>query len=117
MDYRFEGKRKAFSIGTYPNVSLLIAREKRNDARKLLNLGIDPNTAKKEAKRLEDKSDTFAMIARTWLEHRKPAIKADGHKRNVRMVESDLIRKRSINRIYIYRIESAKMLTSSIELE
>lgn len=91
MDYRFEGKRKTYSIGTYPNVSLAMAREKRDDARKLLNQGIDPNAAKKEAKRIEDKTDSFAVIARAWLEHRKPTIQEGGHKRNVRMVESDLI--------------------------
>ena len=91
MDYRFERRRKSYSIGTYPNVSLATAREKRDDARKLLNQGIDPNAVKKEAKRIEKKTDTFAVIARAWLEHRKPAIQEGGHKRNLRMVESDLI--------------------------
>ncbi|VEB62992.1 Putative prophage CPS-53 integrase [Providencia rustigianii] len=34
--YRFEGKAKMLSFGTYPEVTLLMAREKREAARKLL---------------------------------------------------------------------------------
>ena len=36
MKYRFAGKEKMLSIGVYPDVSLADAREKRNEARKIL---------------------------------------------------------------------------------
>ena len=47
MAYRFEGKQKLLSFGPYPLVSLREAREKRDEARKLLLDGIDPMTKKK----------------------------------------------------------------------
>jgi hypothetical protein len=48
MAYRFKGKQKLFSIGVYPAVSLSDARQRRDEARRLLAQGIDPN-AKKQA--------------------------------------------------------------------
>jgi hypothetical protein len=48
MDYRFEGKQKLFSIGVYPAISLSNARQRRDEAKRLLAQGIDPN-AKKQA--------------------------------------------------------------------
>ena len=47
MDYAFDGKRKCLSIGPYPLVSLVEARAKRDDARKLLADGKDPTVVKK----------------------------------------------------------------------
>lgn len=46
--YRFDGKQKVFSIGVYPAVSLADARQRRDEAKRLLAQGIDPN-AKKQA--------------------------------------------------------------------
>ncbi|POE07367.1 recombinase [Pectobacterium odoriferum] len=48
LGYRFEGKQKVFSIGVYPAVSLADARQRRDEAKKLLAAGIDPS-AKKQA--------------------------------------------------------------------
>ena len=42
MSYRFTGKQKTLSLGVYPAVSLLKARQKRDKARELLADGIDP---------------------------------------------------------------------------
>ena len=36
LDYRFAAKRKTLAIGVYPDVSLSVARERREDARKML---------------------------------------------------------------------------------
>jgi integrase len=67
MDYRFEGKRKSYSIGTYPDVSLANAREKRDDARKLLTQGIDPSVTKK-LKQLDDAGhNSFKHVALQWV--------------------------------------------------
>src|SRR3954452_14597051 len=51
--YRFAGKRKNMSFGTFPGVGLKAARDKRHDAEKLLDQGQDP-VAVREAKRRED---------------------------------------------------------------
>ena len=50
MWYRFEGKQKTLSFGAYPVVSLLDARAKRAEAKRLLANGIDPGQAKKSLK-------------------------------------------------------------------
>lgn len=66
MDYRHLGKRKTLAIGTYPEVSLAKARERRAEARALLAEGIDPSTAKKAQKRALTvaAANTFEHIAR-----------------------------------------------------
>lgn len=43
LDYRFEAKQKVFSIGVNPAVSLADARQRRDEAKKLLAAGIDPS--------------------------------------------------------------------------
>lgn len=50
MKYRFAGKEKMLSIGVYPDISLADAREKRNEARKILANGGDPGETKKGEK-------------------------------------------------------------------
>ncbi len=62
--YRIDGKEKMMSLGTYPDVSLAIARERRNEARALLAEGIDPSAARQ-------KGDTFEQVARAWWEQWK----------------------------------------------
>lgn len=43
LKYRSAGKEKRISLGTYPDVSLKDAREKRDAARKQIAAGIDPS--------------------------------------------------------------------------
>lgn len=72
MDYRFEGKRKTLALGTYPEISLAQARDKRDEARKLLAREIDPSAKRKldKADRLEAQANTFEAIARDWMKVR-----------------------------------------------
>jgi hypothetical protein len=42
LDYTIEGKRKTLSLGVYPDVSLSLAREKRQDYRQQIAQGVDP---------------------------------------------------------------------------
>jgi hypothetical protein len=67
LKYRVGGKEKLLSIGPYPAVSIKMAREARDNARRQLASGIDPSQAKKEAKRAEEAAtrQTFRAIADT----------------------------------------------------
>ena len=67
--YRFEGKQKLLALGVYPDVSLLLARERREAARKLLATGIDPGENRKVIKKakLEGSENSFEVVAREWL--------------------------------------------------
>lgn len=70
FDYRFDDKRKVLSFGEYPAVSLKMAREKRENAKRLLAEGIDPGEHKKQAKaaKLAEQANTFEKVAREWHE-------------------------------------------------
>ena len=69
MSYRFAGKQRTLALGVYPAVSLLKARQQRDKARELLAKGMDPSTAKKEAKQATAAAaaHTFEQVARDWL--------------------------------------------------
>lgn len=49
--YRFAGKEKSLSIGTYPTISIVEAHDVADEARVLLKQGIDPSAFKREQKR------------------------------------------------------------------
>jgi integrase len=70
MKYRFMGKEKLFAIGLWPEVSLIAAREKRNEAKQLLKSGKDPSAAKKNLKVSQKvaQSNTFGSVTEEWLE-------------------------------------------------
>jgi integrase len=66
--YRFGGKRKNFSFGVFPVVTLKMAREKRHASEKLLDQGQDPAVVR-EAERQENEKakHTFRAVAKEWL--------------------------------------------------
>jgi len=68
LKYRFNDKEKRLSFGSYPEISLLDARKRRDDARKLLANGIDPGEVKKamKASRIESSENSFEVVAREW---------------------------------------------------
>ena len=69
MDYRFAGKRKTLALGIFPDVSLLDAREKREQARKLLASDTDPSAAKQEQKAaiVAMNENSLEAVGREWL--------------------------------------------------
>lgn len=81
MKYRFgprkDGKpgkaEKVFAIGVYPEVSLKRAREKRDEARRLLADGVDPSAqrqAQEHAQRIAH-LHTFKAVANAWIDLNK----------------------------------------------
>ena len=72
MAYRFDGKSKLLSFGEYPAVSLKDARERREDAKRMLSRGIDPSDHKRQMRqaRATAERDSFQNIAREWYETR-----------------------------------------------
>jgi integrase len=73
--YRMGGVEKLLSLGAYPDVPLKRAREKREDARKLVADGIDPS-AKRQAERATQ-VETFEAIAKEWLELQSRSLAAE----------------------------------------
>ncbi|MBS0416940.1 MAG: tyrosine-type recombinase/integrase [Proteobacteria bacterium] len=66
--YRVNGVEKLLALGSYPDVSLKRAREKRDEARRLLADGVDPNVQRKTERAAS--TETFEAIGREWLAHR-----------------------------------------------
>ena len=66
------GKRNTLALGMFPDVSLRKARDRRDQARKLLADGVDPSAqrqADKAAQRLAA-ADSFEVIAREFINRR-----------------------------------------------
>jgi integrase len=72
LRYRMAGVEKLLALGVYPDVPLKRAREKRDEARRLIADGIDPN-AKRKAER-GAQAETFEAVAAEWLELQKKSL-------------------------------------------
>jgi integrase len=65
LKYRVGGVEKRISFGAYPEVSLREARERRDEARRLLRDGRDPSV-ERQAARVGARTDTLETVAREW---------------------------------------------------
>ena len=92
LKFRFRGKEKLLTLGSYPEVTLKQARDKRDAARKLLAEGIDPTDARKAAKAAEAARalNTFESVAGAWLEHRSSAWTPRTRKRILASLENNV---------------------------
>lgn len=87
--YRYSGKEKRLSLGVYPDVGLKLARDRRDEARRLLVQCIDPSENRK-AKRLagiERSENSFEVLAREWIEKYSPSWVPSHSKRISRRLE------------------------------
>jgi integrase len=69
--YRHDAKQKLMALGQYPDVPLVLARERHAAARALLATGVDPMQVRKTEKvaRKASSENSFRTIAGLWLEH------------------------------------------------
>jgi integrase len=72
MKYRIAGKEKLLALGVYPHITLADARQRREDARRLLANGTDPGEMKKAAKAAQAEAltiacETFEKVACDWM--------------------------------------------------
>ncbi|HEV2682367.1 MAG TPA: integrase arm-type DNA-binding domain-containing protein [Rhodanobacter sp.] len=92
--YRFASVPKQLSLGTYPTVSLKDARERLEDARKVLGSGIDPSAQRKalKASKATDAGNSFEVVAREWfLKYSEAEEWSDTHRtRTINMLERDV---------------------------
>ncbi|MGK3226098.1 tyrosine-type recombinase/integrase [Enterobacter soli] len=65
--FRFGGKQHLMAFGVYPETSLADARQKREEARRLVTAGVDPREHKRAVKEEQAKEIiTFESVARDW---------------------------------------------------
>jgi hypothetical protein len=89
LDYRYTGLRKTLALGVYPDVSLKLAREKRDIAKNQLNAGIDPCLEKK-IKKNGERGNTFKRVALEWFEKQMSAKSVNHRTRILSLFERDL---------------------------
>ena len=92
LKYRFGGKEKRLSLGVYPDVSLGMARERRDSARKLLADGVDPSANRKaqNAAKVERAANSFETVAREWYAKFAPGWVAGHGEKIIRRLERDI---------------------------
>lgn len=75
LAYRYGGKQKLLSGGSYPAVSLAEARKWRDGAKAQLAAGHDPSVVRQEERRESRAAaeNTFETVARSWLASREPS--------------------------------------------
>ena len=70
--YRWQGKARMLSLGSYPDRTLAGARTEAHALRALLGKGIDPSAERKARAQAGDASaGTFAALAAEWFEQQK----------------------------------------------
>lgn len=69
--YRYDGKEKLMAFGSYPDVSLAVARERHAEGRRLLAVGVDPMARRRDTKAAiqEGSETTFEAISALWMAH------------------------------------------------
>lgn len=117
LKYRFAGKEKRLALGVYPDVSLADARERREQARKLLANDTDPSSVKQTQKRQIKIAcaNTFETVAREWVENMTNRW-TEGHKElTLRTLEQDAFP--SLGRRTISEITPSELLATLRTIE
>lgn len=92
LAYRFEGKQKTLALGVYPDVTLKDARQRRDDARKLLANDTDPGAVKQAQKtaKSDRAANSFEVIAREWFAKNSTNWTENHGSRIIRRLERDI---------------------------
>jgi integrase len=65
LKFRHDGRENRLALGAHPDTTLKLARERRDEARRLIAAGIDP-ASRRQAEKLAT-ANTFEAVAREWL--------------------------------------------------
>lgn len=92
LKYRIDGKEKRISLGTYPEINLKEARERCDEARKLLANDIDPSEHRKAIKisREAENANSFEIIAREWHAKNTPSWSTSHSERILSRLEKNI---------------------------
>ena len=99
MDFRHQGKQKILALGIWPEVSLKEAREKRDQAKKIIQNGINPidlrrkdEHDKKQQQELIHirEKNTFLNVANEWIGKQALIWSVDHTRRVIRGFENHI---------------------------
>lgn len=92
LKYRYSGKEKVLALGVHPETGLKEAREKRDEARKLISNGVDPSDVRRAQKAIQGQAEgnSFQAVALEWFA-KKMTTKSENYRtRIMRSLEKDL---------------------------
>lgn len=92
LKYRIAGKEKLLALGAYPEIGLADARDRRDEARKLIAKGIDPSAQRQAEKQAEILSgaNTFKAVTLEWLDGRKSHVEPAQHIKTLARFDNDV---------------------------
>lgn len=92
IKYRIDGKEKTYSIGSYPVISLAVARTDLAEAKALLREHKDPVTQRRinRAESSAASDNTFEAMASEWLRMKQREWSAGHYTKSVRAFERDI---------------------------
>jgi len=90
--YRFNNKEKLLSLGTYPDISLKEARERRDIERRKVADRIDPAVNRRAVKAAwaDSLANSFEVVAREWMDKQASAWAAANTKKVRRLLELNI---------------------------
>ncbi len=109
--YYFNKKEKSAGIGSYPKITLNIARTVAADYKALVADGKNPVLEKKvrsQQRSIED-NQTFGSVAREWIKHNKPDWSANHTERNEGIIRRYLLP--DLGRLPIQSIEESYLFS------
>ncbi len=117
MKYRFGGKEKRLTFGLYPEVTLAEARDRRDEARKMLRGNRDPvvEERRRAAAEIAAAGATFETIAREWHEDEKPRWSAGQAGLIMRALERDVFP--ALGKLPVRDIDGPMLLTELRKIE
>jgi integrase len=115
--YRFAGKEKVLSLGVYPHLSLLEARERRDLAKRNLANDLDPGALKQTQKYEAGQAatNTFQAVACEWHDKNKIKWVPKNAARNLSILERHIFP--FIGNISISKVKSSELLNAIRKIE
>jgi len=93
LKYRYGGKEKVLALGVYPDVSLALARDGRQEAKKHLRDFVDPSKVRKQRKQatISKTVNSFEAVAQEWWQKQVGRWSPDHGTKVWRSLESDVL--------------------------
>jgi hypothetical protein len=116
MKYRFGGRESLLAFGVHPEVSLPEARDRREEARRLLPDGVDlpPAETPPETPSAARWTGPFKVVAEAWLEARKANWAPETYRKAKYVVDTYLVPK--LGKTSIASVTSAKAVDAVEEI-
>ena len=111
--YYPDGKENMLSLGTYPEVTLKLARERREDARRQLANGINPSAERRASR--EARALTFKAVSLEYLERQREKLTLSTFEKSRWLLEDQLFP--WIGDLPIANIEAPELLAALRRIE